>query len=82
MQDWLDRIAVIGFHVAELDIREESEPLQQVVAELARAAGLARLSGHWTRRGSRPSCSPNRTRAAVGRLDPGTLSPEARKRST
>ena len=40
VQEWLDRIAVIGFHVAELDIREESGRLQKVVAELARTTGL------------------------------------------
>jgi phosphoenolpyruvate carboxylase len=35
VQEWLDRIAVLGFHIAELDIREESPRLGATVQELA-----------------------------------------------
>jgi phosphoenolpyruvate carboxylase len=41
IQDWRDRIAVFGFHVARLDIREDSRRLHDVVAQLAAALGLA-----------------------------------------
>jgi phosphoenolpyruvate carboxylase len=40
VQEWLARIDVLGFHIAELDIREESGRLRSVVAELARGTGL------------------------------------------
>jgi len=40
VQTWLDRIAVLGFHTAELDIREESGHLSGAVQELAAELGL------------------------------------------
>ena len=40
VQEWLDRIAVLGFHTAELDIREESGRLGDSVQELAAELGL------------------------------------------
>ena len=40
VQEWLDRIAVLGFHTAELDIREESGRLSGTVQELAAELGL------------------------------------------
>ena len=40
VQEWLDRIAVLGFHTAELDIREESGRLTSAVHELAAELGL------------------------------------------
>ncbi len=40
VQEWLDRIAVFGFHSAELDIREESGRLASTVQELAAELGL------------------------------------------
>ncbi len=40
VQEWLDRIAVLGFHTAELDIREESGRLTSTVSELAAELGL------------------------------------------
>ena len=40
VQEWLDRIAVLGFHTAELDIREESGRLSGAVQELAAELGL------------------------------------------
>ena len=40
VQEWLDRIAVLGFHTAELDIREDSGELAIAVQELAAELGL------------------------------------------
>jgi len=40
VQEWLDYIAVFGFHTAELDIREESGRLTSTVQELAAELGL------------------------------------------
>ena len=40
VQEWLDRIAVLGFHTAELDIREDSGRLASMVQELAAELGL------------------------------------------
>ena len=40
VQEWLDRIDVLGFHTAELDIREESGRLSGTVQELAAELGL------------------------------------------
>ena len=40
VQPWLDRIAVLGFHTSELDIREESGQLTYAVQELAAEIGL------------------------------------------
>ena len=40
VQEWLDRIAVLGFHTAELDIREDSGRLTGSVQELAAELGL------------------------------------------
>ena len=77
VQDWLARIDVIGFHVAELDIREESERLRKVVAEFARAAGLAADYSALDETQKQAFLLAEPDRAAVGRLDPGTLSPEA-----
>ena len=39
VQDWLDRIATFGLHLARLDIREHSGRLQRVVDELSQALG-------------------------------------------
>ena len=41
LQDWLDRVAVFGFRLARLDIREDAHKLRAVVNELMRALGLA-----------------------------------------
>ncbi len=40
LQDWLDRAAIFGFHLARLDIREDAQKLREVVAELLTQIGL------------------------------------------
>ncbi|MEE9404512.1 MAG: phosphoenolpyruvate carboxylase, partial [Algisphaera sp.] len=39
VQDWLDRIATFGLHLARLDIREHAGRLQRVIDELSAALG-------------------------------------------
>lgn len=39
VQDWLDRIATFGLHLARLDIREHAGRMQRVVDELSKALG-------------------------------------------
>ncbi len=36
LQDWLDRVAVFGFHLLRLDVRDDAQRLRTVVAELMR----------------------------------------------
>jgi phosphoenolpyruvate carboxylase len=79
VQEWLDRIAVIGFHVAELDVREESSRLQNVVAELARTSGLCADYAALGEPQKQAFLLGEPPRAAVDRLDQGLLSPEARE---
>ena len=40
VQYWLDRIAVFGFHVARLDVRENAAQLRDAVTQLARELGI------------------------------------------
>jgi phosphoenolpyruvate carboxylase len=79
VQEWLDRIAAIGFHVAELDIREESSRLQSVVAELARATGLCDDYAALAEPQKQAFLFGEPPRDAVDHLDQGLLSPEARE---
>jgi phosphoenolpyruvate carboxylase len=79
VQEWLDRIAVIGFHVAELDIREESSRLQSVVAELARTSGLCADYPALGEPQKQAFLLDEPRRSAVDGLDQDALSPEARE---
>ena len=79
MQEWLDRIAVLGFHVAELDIREDSARLQRVVHDLARAAGLCDSYLSLTEAEKQAFLLQEPDRAAIDQLDVDGLSPDARE---
>jgi len=79
VQQWLDRIAVLGFHVAELDIREESRRLQRVVDELARATGLCDDYLHLSEQEKQSFLLREPARSAVDRLELGVVSAEARE---
>ncbi|MDX1682328.1 MAG: phosphoenolpyruvate carboxylase, partial [Phycisphaeraceae bacterium] len=39
LQDWLDRVAVFGFHLVRLDIRDDARKLQEVADELLSGLG-------------------------------------------
>ena len=75
VQRWLARIDVLGFHIAELDIREESGRLRQVVAELARATGLAADYPALEEPDKQTFLLREPDRALVDHLDLGALSP-------
>ncbi len=79
VQPWLDRIAVLGFHTAELDIREESSRLSGAVQELAAELGLCIdfLGLREDRKQAFLLAEPPRD--AWRRLMPERLSPEARE---
>ncbi len=79
VQEWLDRIAVLGFHTAELDIREDSGRLSGAVQELAAELGLCvDFSGlREDRKQALLLAEPPRD--AVRRLMPERLSPAARE---
>lgn len=79
VQQWLDRISVLGFHVAELDIRDESKKLQNVVAELARATGLCPDYPALSEAEKQAFLLEPPDRAAIDGLDQGALTPEARE---
>ena len=46
-------VEVFGFHLASLDLRQNSDVHERVVAELFASAGVARTTRHWTRRRGR-----------------------------
>ena len=79
VQHWLDRIAVLGFHTAELDIREESSHLADTVQELAAELGLCIdfLGLREDRKQSFLLAPP--PPEVVRRLAPERLSPSARE---
>ena len=77
VQEWLARIEVIGFQVAELDIRDESVRLQEAVAELARASGLVADFLAFAEPEKQAFLLSGLDRAAADRLDRGIISPEA-----
>lgn len=76
LAEWLDQVRIFGFHLARLDVREESSAYHAVVAEVMAAAGLD--AGYASR-------SPDERRAALvahrgwsGTLDAARLSPATR----
>jgi phosphoenolpyruvate carboxylase len=79
VQEWLDRIAVLGFHTAELDIREESGRLSGAVQELAAELGLCIDFGGLREDRKQAFLLTEPARDAVRRLAPERLSPAARE---
>ncbi len=77
--EWLDRIAVLGFHTAELDIREESDRLRGVVQELAAELGLCIDFGGMREDRKQVFLLAEPPRDAARRLTPERLSPAARE---
>ena len=79
VQEWLDRIAVLGFHTAELDIREESGRLSGAVQELAAELGLCIDFGGLREDRKQTMLLTEPPRDAVRLLAPERLSPAARE---
>jgi phosphoenolpyruvate carboxylase len=79
VQEWLDRITVLGFHTAELDIREESGRLGCAVQELAAELGLCIDFGGLREDRKQAFLLTDPPREAVRRLTPERLSPAARE---
>ncbi len=75
VQEWLDRIAVLGFHTAELDIREDSGRLSGTVQELAAELGLCIDFGGLREDRKQAFLLAEPPREAVRRLMPERLSP-------
>ncbi len=82
VQDWLDRIAVLGFHTAELDIREESGRLGDAVQELAAELGLCMDFGGLREDRKQVFLLNEPASDVAGRLMPERLSPVGARRST
>ena len=79
IQEWLDRIAVLGFHTAELDIREESGRLSGALQELAAELGLCVDFSGLREDRKQTLLLSDPPRDAVRRLMPERLSPTARE---
>jgi phosphoenolpyruvate carboxylase len=79
VQAWLDRIAVLGFHLTELDIREESSRLCGTVQELAAELGLCIDFAGLREDRKQAFLLSDPPREAVRRLTPERLSPTARE---
>jgi phosphoenolpyruvate carboxylase len=79
VQEWLDRIAVVGFHTAELDIREESGRLGDAVQELAAELGLCVDFSGLREDRKQAFLLTEPARDTVRRLSPERLSPASRE---
>lgn len=77
LQDWIDRVNVFGFHLARLDIREDSRRLHSAIAELSKAMGLADNYLALSETDKQALLTADITDAAVARLAQATLSDEA-----
>jgi phosphoenolpyruvate carboxylase len=79
VQEWLDRIAVLGFHTAALDIREESGRLGGAVQELAAELRVC-IDFYGLREDRKQAFLLAAVEAdAVRRLEPQRLSPATRE---
>ncbi|MFH1569056.1 MAG: phosphoenolpyruvate carboxylase [Gemmatimonadota bacterium] len=76
VQDWVYRLRAFGFHMARLDVRQESRVYQRVVGELLAAAGLCSDYGNCPE-GERQEIL-SRSLGAPVHLDESALSAEAR----
>jgi phosphoenolpyruvate carboxylase len=79
IREWLDRIAVLGFHTAEVDIREESGRLTGMVQELAAELGLCIDFGGLREDRKQAFLLTEPPPDAARRLMPERLSPAARE---
>ena len=79
VQDWLDRITAFGFHLARLDIREDSSRLHEAIHDLMAALGVSDfyIDADETER-QRLLTAPIDAGAAQ-RLDPFSLAEPARE---
>ena len=77
LQDWLDRTAVFGFHLARLDIREDAHNLRAVTAELCRYFGMAESYEALDESEKQALLTAELDKARVARLDEAELSDAA-----
>lgn len=74
LQDWVDRIGVFGFHLARLDIREDSRRLNEAVGELMQVLGLANDYANLDEPGRQTLLSQPVEPGVAAKLDPDALS--------
>jgi phosphoenolpyruvate carboxylase len=79
VQEWLDRICALGFHTAELDIREESARLLSAVQELAAQMGVCSDISALSEEEKQAFLLTEPTAEAVHRLNNAELSAPARE---
>ena len=79
LQRWLDRIDVLGFHVASLDVREDSRSLHAAVGELAAAMGLTDRYGELDEAERVALLTAPLDADRVARVDAGSLGDAARE---
>lgn len=79
LQRWLDRIDVLGFHIASLDIREDSRSLHAAVGEIANAMGLCPNYAELDEARRVELLTQGVAPAAADALDPESLSGAARQ---
>jgi len=79
LMDWIDRTAACGFHLARLDIREDSRRLNTAVDELARCMGLETGYDQLDEEAKQAVLSAPLASEAVDRLDPGELTEDTRE---
>ncbi|MEX1015646.1 MAG: phosphoenolpyruvate carboxylase [Phycisphaeraceae bacterium] len=79
LQDWLDRVAVFGFHLARLDIREDAGKLNQAVAELVPRLGINTPYLDLNETDKQALLSAPVDPAAAGRLELDQLTPDTRE---
>ncbi len=79
LRDWIDRARIFGFHLARLDMREDSARLHQVVAELTAAIGVAPDYAARDEAGRQAALLAPFGPEAAGGLDRATLTGDTRE---
>lgn len=79
LQDWLDRVRVFGFHLLELDVREDSRRFVQAVDELARVIGVCGAYAELDEAGRQKCLTAGLPGDAAAKLNAATLSDETRE---
>lgn len=76
LQDWIDRVNVFGFHLARLDIREDSRRLHLAINDLCQAMGICDNYASLDEAGKQAVLTGDIPTSAVARLAEATLSEE------
>ena len=79
VREWIDRVRVFGFHLAALDVREDSRRLHEAVAQLAQHMEIESDYERLDEAGRQALLSGSIAPDAAARLDDAQLSEEARE---